>query len=130
MGAILRTSSAFDIKGIIITSKDSCPINDTVIHTSRNTQILISRTNNALKTIEYLKQKGYRVFCLDTKGKIKLPEITKSPNKVLLILGGETGIDNKIKEISTTISIPINNVESLNTSVALGITLYHLSNLR
>ncbi|MCS6956155.1 MAG: RNA methyltransferase [Candidatus Calescibacterium sp.] len=130
LGAILRTSSAFDIKGVIITSKDSCPINDTVIHTSRNTQILISRTNNALKTIEHLKQKGYKVFCLDTKGKFKLTEITKFQDKILLILGGEKGIDNKIKEISTTVNIPIKNVESLNTSVALGITLYHLSNLR
>ncbi|MEN3014438.1 MAG: TrmH family RNA methyltransferase, partial [Endomicrobiia bacterium] len=99
LGAILRTASAFDIKGIILTSRDSCPVNDTVIHTSRNAKILIARINNALKTIEELKQKGYNPICLDSQGKIELPKIKEINSKILLILGGETGIDNKIKQM-------------------------------
>ncbi|MCS7165597.1 MAG: TrmH family RNA methyltransferase [Candidatus Calescibacterium sp.] len=130
LGAIVRTASAFDIKGIIITSKDSCPVNDTVIHTSRNAKVLITRTNNALKTIQELKQKDYYPLCLDSKGKIELSEITKINDKILLILGGERGIDDKIKQICHNIRIPIKNVESLNTSVALGITLYHLKTIK
>ncbi len=127
LGAILRTSTAFDIKGVIITSKDSCPVNQTVINTSRNSQIPVVRVNNSIETIQYFKNKEYKILCLDNKGQIRLNSIKKLDKKILLILGGEKGIDPKIKSLSDTINIPIKNVESLNTSVALGITLYHFS---
>lgn len=129
LGAILRTSKAFDIKGIILTSKDSCPVNDTVINISRNSFLPIVRINNSLKIIQYLKNKNYKTILLDPRGETTLYSIKKI-EETLLILGGEKGVSEEIKKHSQTIRIPIKNVESLNTSVALGITLSYLYNLK
>jgi len=129
LGAILRVSSGFDTKGVIITSKDSCSVNDTVLNSSRNAPILVHRTIKPINTINHLKQKNYEIFCLDVKGKITINQISKLNKNVLLILGGEKGVDQKIKELSITVNIPIKNVESLNTSNALSIFLYHLKNI-
>ncbi|MFN3478318.1 MAG: TrmH family RNA methyltransferase [bacterium] len=129
LGAIIRTSKAFDIKGIILTSKDSCPVNDTVINTSRNSLLPIHRINNSLKIIQYLKNKNYKTILLDPRGEITLYSLKKT-EKTLLILGGEKGVSEEIKKHSQTARIPIKNIESLNTSVALGITLSYLYNLK
>lgn len=132
LGAILRTSKAFDIKGIILTSKDSCPINDTVINTSRNSLLPIARVNNSLKIIEYFRTRKYEIILLDVKGETNLYTLKEKEvgNKLLIVLGGEKGINPQIKNYCKTIRIPIHNVESLNTSVALGIALSHIYYLR
>ncbi|MEN3015400.1 MAG: RNA methyltransferase [bacterium] len=128
LGAIIRNCSAFDVKGLLITSKDSCPVNNTVINASRNSPLLIARINNCLSIIKLLQNKGYECFCLDIKGQIDIQNLKPPKNsKILLVLGGEKGLDNSIKQNCKTIRIPIKNIESLNTSVALGIFLYHLS---
>lgn len=123
----MRTSAAFGIKGVIITSKDSSPVNETVINASRNANILVHRTTNAFQTALNLKSKGYKIYCLDTKAQKNLEDINDEIKnlQILLILGGEKGIEPKLKELSEGIRIPIENVESLNTSVALGICLYY-----
>jgi len=131
LGAILRVASAFDSKGVIITSKDSCLVNDTVINCSRNAPIPVARVLKIYDTINYLTQKGYQLFCLDVRGKVLINNLKNfiTHDKFLLILGGEKGVDPKLKELSLTISIPIKNVESLNTSNALAIFLYHLNTI-
>jgi len=130
LGAIMRTAKAFDIKGILITTQDSSPINSTVINTSRNNLLPTARINNTFKTIQEFKSKGYKILCLDNKGSKLINQINKIPDKTILILGGEKGIDNKIKELTETIKIPTKNVESLNTSVALAISLFYFSSLQ
>ena len=133
LGSLMRVCSAFNIAGILITSQDSCSVNDTVIQASRNSKIKIHKTKNILKTINYFITKNYNIILLDKNGKNVLHELNYNfiLPKSLVIVGGESGIPsdliNSIKNITNlkTVSIKIWNVESLNLTNAMAIFLYH-----
>ena len=130
LGAIIRTSVAFGIEKIIITSYNS--VKDTPIVSKASVGlnefvdlIEVVNLNNAIKS---LKNVGYFIIGLDGEAKITIDKITDSRN-LALVLGNEgKGIRELVKRnCDELVKIPMENcAESLNVSVATAIAIYQL----
>ena len=130
LGAIIRTSVAFGIEKIIITSYNS--VKDTPIVAKASVGlnefvnlIEVVNLNNAIKS---LKNVGYFIIGLDGEAKITIDKITDSRN-LALVLGNEgKGIRELVKRnCDELVKIPMENcAESLNVSVATAIAIYQL----
>ena len=126
-GAIIRTSEAAKVDGIIIPCDRQVEVNPTVIKTSVGTadKMKIVKVTNLNNTIKYLKKKGYWIFGTDMEG----TDYTKLDykGKTAIICGNEgSGMSKLVKENCDFIaSIPMRGeVNSLNASVATAIILF------
>ena len=128
LGAVIRTSAATGIDGIIITEKNSAKVNHTVIKSSAGSanKIDIVQSKSIYKTIEQLKNSGFKVLGTTLKAGKSMYEINFK-EKIAVVLGNEgEGIrKNIVKLCDEMFKIPIvGKVESLNVSVAAGVVLY------
>ena len=126
-GAIIRSSEAAGVDGIIIPSDRSVEVNSTVIKTSVGTteKMKIARVTNLNNTIKLLKDKGYWIFGTDMNG----TDYTKLDykGKTCIICGNEgNGMSKLVRENCDFIaSIPMKGeVNSLNASVATAIIIF------
>ena len=129
LGAIIRTSEAAGINGIIIPKDRSVEVNATVFKTSVGAieNIPISMVTNLNMTIKDLKEKGFWVVGTDMNGTDYRDIDYKG--KIALVIGNEgSGMSKLIKESCDFIAeIPMyGKVNSLNASVAAGIMIYEV----
>ena len=132
-GAIIRTSEAAGVDGIIIPKDRSVDVNGTVMKTSVGTldNMKIVSVTNLVNTIEYLKKKGYWITSTDMEG----TDYTKIDYKgsCCIVIGSEgNGVSRLVKENSDFVaSIPMKGkVNSLNASVAAGIVIFEAARQR
>lgn len=129
LGAIIRTSEAAGINGIIIPKDRSVEVNATVIKTSVGTtdNIPISMVTNLNNTIKDLKDNGFWIVGTDMNG-TDYRDIDYH-GKVALVIGNEgSGMSRIVRESCDFIAeIPMyGKVNSLNASVASGIMIYEV----
>jgi len=128
LGAIIRTAAAVEVDCIIISSKNSAPINETTIKTSSGAifKTKIVKTNNIKNEINILKKKEF--WIVSTKKEAFLPYFNFNFNtKVAIIMGNENkGVSPSLFKLSDeVIKIPhSSSIESLNVSVASAIILF------
>ena len=125
-GAIIRTSEALGIDGIIIPNDRSVGVNGTVVKTSAGaiSYIPIVRVANLNYAIEKLKKHGFWIFGTDMNGEDYTKLDYNMP--VCLIIGNEGhGMSRIVRENCDFIaSIPMTGkINSLNASVSCGILL-------
>ena len=132
-GAIIRSSEAFGVDAIIIPNDRSVNITSTVVKTSVGTidKVKIVNVSNINNAIEKLKKLGYWIVGTDMNG----TDYTKIDyrTKIALVIGNEgKGISKITKENCDYIAkIPMTGtVNSLNASVAAGIFLAEINNIR
>jgi len=131
-GAILRTCSAFKVKGVIISRNNQVPVNNTVIKVSTGgiAHVPICKVNNLIKTIEKLKKEKYQIISTICNKNSKNYENFSFKNYTCIIFGNENkGINKKIIDISDySLYIDVyNKILSLNVSVTCGIFLSFFS---
>lgn len=129
LGAIIRTSEAAGIDGIIIPKDRSVEVNATVIKTSVGTvdNIPISMVTNLNSTIKDLKDKGFWIVGTDMNG-TDFKDIDYR-GKVAVVIGNEgNGMSRIVRESCDFIAeIPMyGKVNSLNASVAAGLMIYEV----
>lgn len=125
-GAIIRTSEALGVEGIIIPNDRSVSITSTVVKTSAGAieNIKIIKVPNLTATISKLKEKNYWIVGTDMKGQ-NYKEIDYNMN-VCLVIGNEgKGMSKIVRDNCDFIaSIPMTGkINSLNASVSCGIIL-------
>ena len=125
-GAIIRTSEALGVEGIIIPNDRSVSITSTVVKTSAGAieNIKIIKVPNLTATISKLKEKNYWIVGTDMKGQ-NYREIDYNMN-VCLVIGNEgKGMSKIVRDNCDFIaSIPMaGKINSLNASVSCGIIL-------
>lgn len=130
LGAIIRTSEAAGVSGIIIPKDRGVTVNSTVIKTSTGAidNIPVSLVTNLKQTIDDLKKNGFWIVGTDMDNSIDYREIDYS-GKIALVIGNEgSGISRMIRESCDFIAkIPMyGKVNSLNASVASGIMIYEV----
>lgn len=126
-GAIIRTSEAAGVDGIIIPKDRSVEVNSTVIKVSTGAieNMNIVQVTNLNRTIEELKNNGFWIIGTDMKG-TSYKEIDYR-GKIAIVIGNEgSGMSRLIKESCDFIAtIPMKGTtNSLNASVATGIILF------
>lgn len=127
LGAILRTSDAAGVHGVLIPKHRSCPLSATVAKTSAGAveHVPVARVGNLVQTIKKLKQEGLWVAAADMDGKDYYDTDLTGP--LLLIIGSEgQGVGRLVKEqCDFVVRIPmVGKINSLNASVAGSILMY------
>lgn len=134
IGAILRSCAAFSASGLIVT-KHHCPQESAVMAKSACGAlelVPLIRVANLDATIRNLQDQGYWAYGLTGEAKTSITTVKFDP-KTLFIFGAEgTGLrDLTLKRCDHLIRLPIHpQVESLNVSNAVAITLYEYSRLQ
>lgn len=129
-GAIIRTSEACGVDGIVIRERRSTGITPSVYASSSGAVefVKIIRVNNIGRAVEDLKHRGIKVVGADKDGEDFWFKFDYT-NPVAIVFGSEgKGITRTVKEKSDKIlAIPMTGkVNSLNVSVAAGIFLYEI----
>lgn len=127
LGSVIRVAECAGATGVIIPSRRSASVNETVVRTSAGATAFVPviKVNNLNQAIEEMKKQNIWVYGADMDGE----EMYKTNLKgdIALVVGGEgTGVRELTrKSCDGIISIPMfGNVNSLNASVSAGIVLY------
>ena len=132
IGSILRTASAFNVDGVVLT-KNNTPVENGLMARAAagaiETMPLI-RVTNLSRSIEYLKKNNFYVIGLEKYGKENINNCTGNPQTALVLGSENLGLRRLTKEkLSTSAKIPIAvQTESLNVSNAAAIALYVIQN--
>ncbi len=128
-GAILRSADQFGVDLVVSRSRRSASESDTVARTSSGAVNFVNSVvvKNLSRSVDYLKQKGFWVYCADMGDE---PLYTKNlKGRTAIVMGSEgRGVSRLIAEkCDGILSIPSEgNIDSLNVSVAAGVILYEI----
>jgi 23S rRNA (guanosine2251-2'-O)-methyltransferase len=133
LGNIIRTAECMGVDGIIIPKNRAVPVNETAIRVSAGaaSHIKICKVTNINQEIEYLKQKSFWVYAVETGG-VNISQ-TNMKGPVALVLGGEnTGVRHlTLKLVDNVVSIRMfGKTNSLNVGSATAIALYEVNRQR
>ena len=128
LGACLRSANASGVDCVVINKDGSSPINAVVHKTSAGAinTLKIFQVTNLTRTIKALQKNGLWVIGLDGGAATTIYDLNLS-DATAIVMGAEgKGIRQLIKKTcDQLVSIPMTgSVESLNVSVATGITLF------
>lgn len=135
LGAVIRSAAAFGANGVIIPERRSASVTAAAWKVSAGAaaHMPVARVVNLTKAIEALKEQGYYAVGLDGGGDKLVGETGFETDPLVVVLGSEgKGLSRLTREACDAIAgIPMTSmVESLNASVAAGITLYAVSRAR
>ena len=130
-GAIFRSALATDVTGIIVPENNSASINSDTIKASAGAifYIPVSKVNHLNDAIYELKARKFEIVGLEEKSGVNIFDENFN-QKTVLILGSEGKGINKstLNRVDKKVSIPMEGkINSLNVSVACGISLYHIT---
>ncbi len=128
LGAMIRSSVAFNVDAMILERKNTSPLNASVAKSAAGMieHLTISRPKNIEALIEEFKSNNFAIVGAEASKGVA-PEKIDMTGPTILILGGEhRGIPPYLTKICTSfVSIPIaSEVSSLNVSAAAAILLY------
>ncbi|MER1996770.1 MAG: 23S rRNA (guanosine(2251)-2'-O)-methyltransferase RlmB [Arthrobacter sp.] len=135
LGAIIRSASAFSGHGVIVPERRSVGVTASAWKTSAGAavRVPVARASNLNNTLKTFKKMGIFVLGLDGDGDVSLPNLALAKEPVCIVVGSEgKGLSRLVREnCDQIVSIPIDSaMESLNASMAVGITLYEVSRQR
>jgi len=130
LGSIIRTAHCCGANGVIIPSNRAASVTASVVKASAGAvyRMPTAMTVNLVRTIEYLKEKGFWIYGADAASEVSF-HAPDYEGHIGLVLGSEgVGIRPLIrKKCDFLISIPIRGeVASLNVSAAAGVILYEI----
>jgi 23S rRNA (guanosine2251-2'-O)-methyltransferase len=126
LGAILRTAYCTGVDGVVLTKKNSAPLNAAALKASaglaEHLQIYVAPSAEAA-ALE-LKQAGYEIY-LATFGGTNATKVSYAQPCCIVIGGEGFGISKQIYRHGTQITLPQQTADiSYNASVAAGILLF------
>ncbi|EMY36129.1 RNA methyltransferase, partial [Arthrobacter crystallopoietes BAB-32] len=135
LGAIIRSVSAFSGHGVIVPERRAVGMTASAWKTSAGAavRVPVARAANLNNTLKAYKSMGIYVLGLDGGGDVSLPGLALATEPLCLVVGSEgKGLSRLVREhCDQIVSIPIDSdMESLNASMAVGISLYEVSRQR
>ncbi len=128
-GSIIRVCECAGVDGIIIESRRSCAVNETVFKTSCGAinHMKIAKVNNINDQIKKLQEKGVWVYCAEADG----DDIYKTnlTGDIAIVMGSEGfGVGALTRKLCDgTLSLPMfGKVNSLNVSTATSAMVYEI----
>lgn len=127
LGAIIRSAYSFGAAGLIIPKRRSASV-DAVVHKASAgaaSHLPIARVANLGYCLDELKKRGYWVYGAEAHQAEDLTRIDFSPASVIVIGSEDSGMSNQVKKhCDVKFRIETTQFESLNASVAAGISFY------
>ena len=135
LGAVIRSAAAFGANGVILPERRSASVTAAAWKVSAGAaaHMPVARVVNLTKAIESMKERGYYAVALDGGGDKLVGETGFETDPLIVVLGSEgKGVSRLVREACDAVAgIPISDmVESLNASVAAGISLYAVARAR
>ncbi len=134
IGAIARSAYALGAQALIIPDKGVGSLNEDAILTSAGALELLNvcRVSSLLKAVDELHLNGIRVFASEMTAATSIEKCDFTVPCAIVLGGEEKGVyPALLKHSDEVFKIPMpGNFESLNVSVAAGITLYEVSRQR
>lgn len=135
LGAIIRSVSAFSGHAVVVPERRAAGVTAAAWKTSAGAAVRIPvvRAPNLNRAIGAFQKMGYFVLGLDGDGDVSLPDLGLAKDPICIVVGSEgKGLSRLVREnCDQIVSIPIDSaMESLNASMAVGITLYEVSKQR
>ena len=134
LGAIIRTSDAIGVDGIIIGKKRSVGLNATVakVSTGAIDHVPVAQVTNLSRTLDSLKKEGFWVVGCELDNSTDYRAVDYNMPLVLVIGSEGFGISRLVKEhCDMNVILPmVGHVNSLNASVATAVLLYQVYNSR
>lgn len=129
LGSVIRVAECAGVTAVIIPSRRSATVNETVVRTSAGATayVPVCKVTNINQAIEILKNENVWVYALDMDG----DDIYKSnlSGNIALVVGNEgDGVRELTRKLCDgVLSIPMfGKVNSLNASVSAGIATYEV----
>ena len=129
LGSILRVAECAGADGVVITKSGCASVTESVIRISAGAaeHIKVAKVANLNQAVETLQKNDYWVYALEAGGEDIYKE--NFAGNIALVVGGEdSGVKRLTKQkCDKILSIPLfGEVNSLNASVALGISAYEV----
>ncbi len=128
VGAILRTSAAAGVSGVLVSSKGAAPIGATALKASAGTalQLPIARVDKMATMLESAKERGYWIVGAEGTSETAHTAWDWKRATILVVGSEKNGLSGSVaKACDGLVSIPMpGSVESLNASVAAGVLLF------
>ncbi|HSQ34920.1 MAG TPA: 23S rRNA (guanosine(2251)-2'-O)-methyltransferase RlmB, partial [Candidatus Binatia bacterium] len=128
LGAMIRSAAAVEIDGLLISVRNSAPVNETVWKTSAGAlgKVRLVQSRNLAMDVEKLKKAGFWVVATDQQAKMNFYDFDFK-SRTAVIFGNESkGVSPLLKKnADQLLAIPhARSVESLNVSAAAAIILF------
>ena len=128
-GAIIRSCECAGVHGIVIPKNRACLVNETVIRTSTGAiaNMPICMVTNLKEAIDYFKENDIWTFVAETGGEDIYSKNLTMP--IAVVIGSEgNGVKQSLRSYCDgIITLPLmGKVNSLNASVACGITIFEI----
>ncbi len=134
LGAILRSSDAFNVDAIIIPKNRSVKLNSTVakVSTGAIEYVDVVEVTNLNQTIKKLKDNGFWIVGTEMNTNQTIHDIDVDTNLCIVIGNEGKGITRLVREnCDYLVKIPMSgNVNSLNASVSAALVIYEVFNRR
>ena len=128
LGAILRSSAASSVNGVIIPQTGIALINEQSIKTSAGGvfKVPISRISHLKDAIHILKSFDTEIIAVSEKSNINLFDVKLNKATAFIMGSEDKGINNGLMKLADiSVKLPMfNSIDSLNVSVTSGIVLY------
>ncbi len=130
LGSILRTADCTGVHGVIIPKRRAAALTATVSKTSAGAveYVHVARVSNMAQTIDMLKKRGVWVTGTDASA-VQDAYAADLTGPIAIVIGNENqGMGRLIKEkCDFLIKLPmLGHIQSLNASVAAGVTMYEV----
>lgn len=134
LGAILRTSDAVGVDGVIIAKNRSVSLNGTVakVSTGAIDHVKVAQVTNLARTLEDLKARGYWIVGCDNDQSQDYRQVDYNMATCIVIGSEGKGISRVVKQqCDFKVVLPmVGHVTSLNASVATAVILYQVYHSR
>lgn len=133
LGAVIRTAEVAGAHGVIIPERRAAGLTPIAVKASSGAALYlpVARVRNITDTLEELKKRGLWIYGADMEGESYAAQDYSSP--MVLVLGAEgSGLSPRVgKSCDKRIAVPVRGrVDSLNVSVAAGVILFKIVELR
>jgi 23S rRNA (guanosine2251-2'-O)-methyltransferase len=134
-GAVVRSCVAFGADGVITLKDRAAPVSAVVVRASAGAteRAKIARVTNLARTLAELRERGLQLVGLDASGDRPLHDVEYPAEGRVLVIGSEgSGLRRLTREACDVLARVdlAGEFESLNASVAAGISLYESARSR
>ena len=134
VGAILRTSEAAGVVGVITTKNTSDPFSPKSLRGAMGSAFRLPMWigTSYVETIDWCRQRGIRTICSEVEAITSYTEIDWTGPSALILGPESTGLTTEELELADQrVSIPMKGMaESLNVAVAAGVLLFESARQR
>lgn len=134
LGAVARSALAFGAHGLIVPERRAASVTTAAWKTSAGSlaRLPVARVTNLTRTLRSFQEEGLFAVALDGRADTRIDEMTLATDPLVLVLGSEgEGVSRLVRQTCDAVAaVPISGTESLNASVAAGVTLYEVARRR